>query len=112
MAKERTDEEYDAANRALFAREERKLEKAKDRAEALERNAGKALAKMMKASKSKLRKEAVDAVQRSESGNMSATERAIVDAAQRGDGQVFINEGVVTGFDEADSDLFDDDEDY
>ena len=110
MARERNPEEYEAQNRALLDREERKLEKARDRAEALERNAGKALSKMLKAGKNKLRKEAAEAVQRSETGNLTANERAVVDAAQRGDGQAFINEGTITGFDEADRDIFDDED--
>lgn len=111
MARERSEDEYDAQNRALMAREERKLENARDKAEALERNAGKALSRMLKSGKNKLRKEAAEAVQRSESGNLSANERAIIEAAQRGDGQVIINEGKITGYDEASRDLFDDEDD-
>jgi hypothetical protein len=110
MSREKNPEDYEAANKALISREERKLEKARDKAEALERNAGKALAKMLKAGKNKLRKEAANAVQRSESGNLTANERAIIEAAQRGDGQVFIDEGTITGYDEAGRALFDDDE--
>ena len=110
MSREKYPEEYEAQNRALIDREERKLEKARDKADALERNAGRALSKMLKAGKNKLRKEAAEAVQRSESGNLTSNERAIIEAAQRGDGRVFIDEGTITGYDEARRDLFDDDE--
>ena len=110
MVREKDTEEYDAQNRALIQREERKLDKARDKAEALERNAGKALSRMLKASKKNLRKEATEAIQRSETGNMTANERALVDAALDGDSQVFINEGVVTGYDEQKRNLFDDDD--
>ena len=110
MARERTEEEYESQNRSLIEREERKLEKARDKAEALERNASKALSKMLRSGKNELRKEAAEAVQRSESGNLTANERDIIEASQSGDGQAFINEGVITGFEEADRNIYDDDE--
>jgi hypothetical protein len=114
MARERDNEDYEAANRALIAREERKLEKAKDRAEALERNAAKALSKALKVSKNNLKKEMVNSVRRSDSGNLSPVERALIEAVQSGSDRVFIDEGVITGEDEARdrvADLFDDEDD-
>jgi hypothetical protein len=112
MSRERTDDEYDAQNRALMAREERKHERAKDRAEALERNAGKTLSKLLKSQKSKLKKDMIDSVNRADTGQLSDTERAIIDGGRRGDQQIFIDEGVVTGEAEVERFFsFDDDED-
>jgi hypothetical protein len=53
-------------------------------------------------------------VNRGESGNISANEAKIIEAALRGDGQVFIDEGIITGKREANMPWLrdEDDEDY
>jgi len=89
---------------AVLAKEERNLERARAKRDALETNMTKSLAAVLKAHRKTLSREAAVAVNRSESGNMSANERAIMEAGQRcvdsmtSDTQVIINEGPATGY--------------
>jgi len=95
----RYNDDYHAANEALIKRESQKLERAKMRAEALEKNMSKGLAAAIRESHKKLAKEAGQAVTRSENGQLTDNERRMVEAAQKGIPNVRIDEGTITGFD-------------
>lgn len=96
---ERFNEEYDAQNRALIERESRKLDNARDKAAALEKNTSRTLAKLMRARKQALAREAGAAVRRGESGMLSPMEQAMVRAAQSGGLVTGVDEGPITGLD-------------
>lgn len=95
----RYSDDYNAANEALIKRESQKFERAKMRAESLEKNMAKGIAAALREQRSNVASEAGKAVARSESGQLSSNERAMLDAAQKGIDNVRIDEGVITGFD-------------
>jgi len=100
MNNEKYNDDYHSANEALIKRESQKLERAKVRADALEKNMTKGLAAALRDSNKQLAKEAGQAVSRSENGQLTDNERKMVEAAQRGIPNVRIDEGVITGFEE------------
>ena len=109
----RYNDDYNSANEALIKRETQKFERAKQRAESLERNMTKGLACAIRDQRSKVASEAGKAVSRSESGQLSETERKMIEAARRGGSegsQVFIDEGTITGFEEKGRYRYDEDE--
>jgi hypothetical protein len=97
MAIEKTNEDYSAKSEALIRREERKLERSKAKAEALEKNTAKIIADGLRRHRQSFAKEAGKAVHRAESGALTPTELAIQRAAQSGTEQIIIDEGVITG---------------
>lgn len=96
---EKYNDDYRAANETLIKRETMKHERAKIKAESLEANMAKGLAKAMREAKQRLAKDAHNAVTRGESGALSENERRMIEAAQKGIDLVRIDEGVITGFD-------------
>lgn len=112
MSNEKFNDDYHSANEALIKRESQKMERAKVRAESLERNMTKGLAAALKDQKSKLAKEASNAVNRNENGALSDNERKMLEAAQKGIDNVRIDEGVITGFDIPAFLRSDDDDDF
>jgi hypothetical protein len=101
----RNDEEkdYSTQDARIIAREERRLERLRDKKDALERNDIKAMVAGLKSSKRALQKDAVNAIQRRESGGSSANEIAVAAAGQAcldsltDNAPVYIDEGVITG---------------
>jgi hypothetical protein len=99
MSDDKLSIDYTAVNESLIKRESIKHERAKDRAEALQSNMTKGLAAALKTAKQKLAKDATNAVNRQESGQLSPNEQKMIEAAQKGLEVVRIDEGVITGFD-------------
>lgn len=102
-------DDYSAANEALIKRETQKFERAKARAESLENNMTKGLAAALREQRQKLAAEAARIVNRQESGNLTEIERKMLEAAKREDGRAFIDEGIITGYDQPNFSRDDDD---
>lgn len=100
-------DDYQSQNEQLIKRESIKLERARARAESLEHNMTKGIAAALKASYKDLAREAGSAVQRSEGGNLSDTQRRMLDAARQGIDLVQIDEGIITGENERSRDYQD-----
>ena len=101
MAKDDYDyKDYSSEHKAVIHRETQKLERSRARAESLEANMTKGLTAALKASRSNIAKEATRAHNRVENGALSSTEKAMIEAAQKGTDRIFIDEGTITGLEE------------
>lgn len=90
--------DYSAQSRAVINKKERDIEKAKDLADAFKKEIHKVHKSFLtdEDTKDKVRQEILNGVRGRETGNSR-----LANAAQRfddGEGQVFVNEGTITGF--------------